>query len=483
MLKCIVLKKLKDRHGVTIGYTLKDEEGTVRDIPTASIKQAILANKVSIEGLSISADGRLLYSKQTGTKQTGNKQTGNKQKRKQKDKPSDLDLVKTNKNTVRGYTNYSDVYDFNSPMHSFEYNLPIHTYKGYIQDKNNNIYDVTATVRSEDAGRIAGGANRYCVEIQYKDNKVISLGGYTAAFSRGSGTRILDLIMAGYYLEDYLQLCKEDGASFSDLELVKHIVGNNILNKESYRNRIKCDKAEAYSDFMKHHKVFGDRCCEVKNIYDRSILYDIGIDIIFKDGEFITENLGVVESQCVLCPEMRDKLLNEVVNIKNGDIFNIKFKDTWYSKCDEFGVNCRVLFAINNDTKILSIVVEKHNCDKTYDIIIDNEYFTWTTYENLISLEPKTELHINAMLTGKLKYFKNRNEFKAFLKKANICCTDTIGKSTSILIANDTESTSSKMKKVLAYNSSSAALYYNRIKILSEEEVIKLVIRARYSYF
>ena len=76
---------------------------------------------------------------------------------------------------------------------------------GYIKDKAGHVYDVIASTRSGDAGRIAGGSTNYYVCIKKAngtDDFVVT--GYVAIFSSGSNAECVSDIRAGYYLEDYI---------------------------------------------------------------------------------------------------------------------------------------------------------------------------------------------------------------------------------------------------------------------------------------
>lgn len=231
MIKCKAIRKIKDHNNVTIGYVLKDESGQKVSFKSEDIKQHIKIGALSVENLKVTSDNKLIYS-------TNKAVTNSKTKKSMKyDKISHIEAVNTKKNKTVGYTNYSDVYDFHSPMQSFEYNLPETSYKGYIKDKKNNVYMVEALEKSDDAGRIAGGATKYYVTIKYGDD-IIRLSGYRAVFSKPHYNNIIEDIAGGYYLEDYLT--KNKGAIDYNVKkgLVESIVKDNVYNSVSESERL-----------------------------------------------------------------------------------------------------------------------------------------------------------------------------------------------------------------------------------------------------
>lgn len=70
---------------------------------------------------------------------------------------------------------------------------------------------------------------------------------------------------------------------------------------------------------------------------------------------------------------------------------------------------------------------------------------------------------LKIVITGKLKTFKNRDEFKAEIEKRGGKVVDSVSKATSMLINNDLESTSSKNKKAKELN----------IPIITEQDFIE----------
>ena len=130
--------------------------------------------------------------------------------------PSALKKFKQGKDNVECEFIAGDIYDL-SPEN--RYKDTVSYYKGdgdgYIMDKNGNVYDVTCSEGTSDAGRIAGGTFSIYVSILRvgPNGENIRLSGYSAVFSHPSsdtyGSLISD-IKDGIYLEDYLAYHKSD---------------------------------------------------------------------------------------------------------------------------------------------------------------------------------------------------------------------------------------------------------------------------------
>ena len=91
---------------------------------------------------------------------------------------------------------------------------------------------------------------------------------------------------------------------------------------------------------------------------------------------------------------------------------------------------------------------------------------TYITFPEKITLELKNEISLankTFVITGKLKYFKNRDEIKTKIESLGGKVTGSVSKKTDYLINNDKNSTSSKNKSAESLN----------IPILSEEEFIE----------
>ena len=120
-------------------------------------------------------------------------------------KPSDLKKYKRTERKEMVHFKSGDIYDFSDPGYDEEFSYYDGSGNGYIKDKEGHVYDVIASTRSGDAGRIAGGSSNYYVCIKKAngtDDFVVT--GYSAIFSRGSNTECVSDISAGYYLEDYI---------------------------------------------------------------------------------------------------------------------------------------------------------------------------------------------------------------------------------------------------------------------------------------
>jgi len=60
MVEAVALNSIKNENGQTIGYKLKDNEGTVRDIKSDAIINAMKKNLINISNLSITSDNKLV---------------------------------------------------------------------------------------------------------------------------------------------------------------------------------------------------------------------------------------------------------------------------------------------------------------------------------------------------------------------------------------------------------------------------------------
>ena len=59
---CRAVNKITDTKGITVGYLLQDESGSLKSVPSDNIKAALRSKAVYISNLSLSVDGRLLKS-------------------------------------------------------------------------------------------------------------------------------------------------------------------------------------------------------------------------------------------------------------------------------------------------------------------------------------------------------------------------------------------------------------------------------------
>jgi hypothetical protein len=107
-------------------------------------------------------------------------------------------------------------------------------YEGFIKDKQGNQYTVSAKYQQGDAGKIAGAGGNFYVAINYGSD-VIKLESYRGVFDSGnpSGSKIIDSIDDGMYLEDYLQKFKWDIKG--DRKLAEQIIEGNEYKETTMR--------------------------------------------------------------------------------------------------------------------------------------------------------------------------------------------------------------------------------------------------------
>lgn len=124
----------------------------------------------------------------------------------------------------------------------FDYTLNGGDYSGYITDKDNKRYTISAKIDERDTGRIAGGSTYYNIQIAYGEHK-ISLSDYDAVFSQngGSGYKLISDAQDGMYLEDYLQKhinCVTSVSNIEDWEPETQEEGYHNKNKEWVKENI-----------------------------------------------------------------------------------------------------------------------------------------------------------------------------------------------------------------------------------------------------
>lgn len=147
-------------------------------------------------------------------------------------KPSGWSRKNTKKRKVSNVYLAGDVYDRMSGTYRQVDEYSDSNYEGFIYDKEGNEYKVYGYATQGDAGRIAGGSTNYRVIILGDDLK-ITLTGYTAIFSNGSGESIIPDIEAGHYLEDYLAKNKYAIAS-SKTDKIEELMTAGDANAKSY---------------------------------------------------------------------------------------------------------------------------------------------------------------------------------------------------------------------------------------------------------
>lgn len=166
-------------------------------------------------------------------------------------KPSDLKKYKTTarKETVRFRD--GDIYDFSDPGYDDEFTYYDGSGDGYIKDKQGHVYDVVASTRSGDAGRIAGGSTDYYVCIKKAngtDDFVVH--GYIALFSKGSNTGCVDDISRGYYLEDYIAKYYNE---YTHGDKFKDIASKGNPDAKPYETQKAEDKKNKIEEFGKRY--------------------------------------------------------------------------------------------------------------------------------------------------------------------------------------------------------------------------------------
>lgn len=146
-------------------------------------------------------------------------------------RPSGWSRKNTKSRKVSNKYLFGDVYDRTSGTYTQEDEYSDSNYEGFIFDKEGNEYKVYGYSTQGDAGRIAGGSTSYKVIISSDDLK-ITLTGYIAIFSTGSGELIIPDIEAGYYLEDYL--AKNKNAISSKTDKIEELIAAGDANAKSY---------------------------------------------------------------------------------------------------------------------------------------------------------------------------------------------------------------------------------------------------------
>ena len=152
-------------------------------------------------------------------------------------RPSKLSKKQVSRTKCVGLTNYSDVYDMQTPMTEFEYELGRCDMQGYILDKKGNKYPVAAFMQQQDQGRIVGGAMRICVKIAI-NNDILVFSGYSGVFSSSYGTHIINDISNGYFLEDYIIKNRQYVSCSTNVDL-NAICKDNEYIELSYETRKK----------------------------------------------------------------------------------------------------------------------------------------------------------------------------------------------------------------------------------------------------
>lgn len=171
-----------------------------------------------------------------------------------KKRPSGWTRTKASKRKVTNSYLAGDVYDTVSGTYDKEDTYTDSQYEGFIFDKEGNEYKVYGYTNQGDAGRIVGGSMDYRVIIQRGDLKIV-LTGYSAIFSRGSGTEIIPMISSGHYLEDYLA---HNEYSIRDRknETVQALIANGDKEAKSFDTQQGEDRANKELEFVRRYVEF-----------------------------------------------------------------------------------------------------------------------------------------------------------------------------------------------------------------------------------
>ena len=199
-------------------------------------------------------------------------------------KPSGI--VKTNTQLRKVMNSYisGDVYDTHSSRYQQEDTYSSSNSNGFIFDKDGNIYELIATTNQGDAGRISGGSLDFKVTILNVDGEggQISLSGYSAIFSSGSGTSIIPDIRRGYYLEDYLAR-NYYSIDRNSRELAEPFIKNGDKEAKSYEDHKSDHKKDKAAAFVERYIKF-DR-------YTFKWEIDGQVKVLFVNNEDISNTL------------------------------------------------------------------------------------------------------------------------------------------------------------------------------------------------
>ena len=264
-------------------------------------------------------------------------------------KPSGWSRKNTKKRKVSNQYLVGDVFDRTSGTCRQEDEYSDSNYEGFIYDKEGNEYTVYGYATQGDAGRIAGGSTNYRVIISGNDLK-ITLTGYTAIFSNGSGTSIIPDIEAGYYLEDYLAINRYSIAS-SKTDKIEELIAAGDANAKSYSANKKEKQenkdlafAQRYVEFR-----FANYTCTTS-----SSKLQINIGRLTNGGD--KEQMSKLEE--IIAPFI-EKLLEGSFKLSLDKLYGLKVGIAWdkemtdkYDIKPAIDVKKRNLVYIKTDTKI-----------------------------------------------------------------------------------------------------------------------------------
>lgn len=173
-----------------------------------------------------------------------------------KKRPSGWTRTKATKRKVTNSYLAGDVYDTKSGTYEKEDTYSDSNYEGFIFDKEGNEYKVYGYSTQGDAGRIAGGSMDYRVVITRGDLKIV-LTGYSAIFSRGSGTEIIPMISAGHYLEDYLAFNEYSIDGRRNNETIQALIAKGDKEAKSFDAQEGEERANKELEFVRRYVELG----------------------------------------------------------------------------------------------------------------------------------------------------------------------------------------------------------------------------------
>lgn len=384
-------------------------------------------------------------------------------------KPSDLKKYKHSTKDVMTTFVSGDIYS-NSDYDKYEDTFTYYTGSGdgYITDKKGNVYDVIASDKTQDAGRIAGGAHTYSVTIKNANNgKDIIVRGGIAVFSSPSSntaTYIIDDIKAGYYLEDYLAIHKND---ISDVKSIPNELFGDT-NARSYEKSKVDKKADKTAAFFERYLVlpYNGFRCTVKNgkvIINSTVLsndankpqipYSSTPEDRKKVQEYIKKRVETTVQKIMepfVTDFLKDNLKTSTLDIFNGVNFTIISK----SKYPNTALDTKELKFVRLSNKDLKVMPKVMGLDEfevgqildfnARDLTDESREFFVKVSEAWLKLNKRTrtkwvqdnlgraEKELRDKISGKYSYWENikKGEIK---KKAEEMFNDMIEQSTVAL--------------------------------------------------
>ena len=183
---------------------MQDLDGKTVYMEVEEIKQAIINGTMQSENLKITSNGRLICSEH--------------KHKVDKSKKSWIQRLWIRHHEKIEYKQSSGV------LQKLKYTLPESKYAGQIKDKSNRVYEIVVHARDTDDGKYCGGATEYAVLIEYNNNMTLKANGYIPYKSRKHYNYIMEPLEKGTYLEDYVRILKDNGASFNRTELINEML-------------------------------------------------------------------------------------------------------------------------------------------------------------------------------------------------------------------------------------------------------------------